>query len=99
MPAPGVLADLEAALGHRFARAELLEQALTHASIASNGTRPSLERLEFLGDRVLALAIASDLLRRFPDEDEGALARRLARIYVKTSGTDILGPFRTGGSV
>ncbi len=80
MSAPGVLADLETALGFRFERAELLEQALTHASIASSGARPSLERLEFLGDRVLALAIASDLLRRFPDEDEGALARRLASL-------------------
>ncbi len=80
MSASLVLADLETALGYRFERGDLLEQALTHASIASSGARPSLERLEFLGDRVLALAIASDLLRRFPDEDEGALARRLASL-------------------
>ena len=75
-----LLADLETALGHRFQRRELLEQALTHASAASADGRPSLERLEFLGDRVLALAIASDLLQRFSDEDEGALARRLASL-------------------
>ncbi len=72
--------DLQAALGHRFARGELLEQALTHASAAAAAGRPSLERLEFLGDRVLALAVASDLMRRFTDEDEGALARRLASL-------------------
>ncbi len=75
-----LLADLQTALGHRFRRRELLEQALTHASAASADGQPSLERLEFLGDRVLALAIASDLLRRFPDEDEGALARRLSSL-------------------
>ncbi len=80
MSARDVLADLEAALDHRFARGELLEQALTHASAASAGGLASFERLEFLGDRVLALAIASHLLRRFPDEDEGALARRLANL-------------------
>ncbi len=72
--------DLQAALGYRFARAALLEQALTHASVASADGRPSFERLEFLGDRVLALAVASDLIRRFPAEDEGALARRLASL-------------------
>lgn len=71
--------DLEARLGYRFARKALLDQALTHASAAGAG-RPSLERLEFLGDRVLALAIANDLIRRFPGEDEGALARRLASL-------------------
>ncbi len=80
MSGSDLLADLETALGHRFQRSELLEQALTHASAASADGRPSLERLEFLGDRVLALAIASDLLRRFSDEDEGALARRLASL-------------------
>ncbi len=74
------IVDLETALGYRFERKALLEQALTHASAASSGGKASLERLEFLGDRVLALAIASDLMRRFPDEDEGALARRLASL-------------------
>ena len=74
------LANLETVLGHRFRRSELLEQALTHTSAASVEDQPSLERLEFLGDRGLALAIASDLLRRFPGEDEGALGRRLSSL-------------------
>jgi len=74
------LTDLETALGHRFRRSELLEQALTHSSASSVDGQPSLERLEFLGDRVLALAIASDLLRRFPAEEEGALSRRLSSL-------------------
>lgn len=64
-------------LDHRFARSDLLRQALTHASIAGHATATrSNERLEFLGDRVLGLIVAHLLYDTFPDEDEGALARR-----------------------
>jgi ribonuclease III len=66
-------------LGHSFARAELLTQALTHPSIVQ-GRQPRsstpYERLEFLGDRVLGLVVADMLFQRFPHEPEGALARR-----------------------
>ncbi|MFQ5773311.1 MAG: ribonuclease III [Kiloniellaceae bacterium] len=85
-PAPGhAAADwdaLGARLGHRFARPELLVQALTHPSAASRGGagEESYERLEFLGDRVLGLIVADLLLRRFPHESEGALALRLAEL-------------------
>ncbi|MEQ7874680.1 ribonuclease III [Sphingomonas sp. ASV193] len=47
-------------------------RALTHGSAA----RESYERLEFLGDRVLGLAIARLLYERFPDEEEGKMSRR-----------------------
>jgi ribonuclease III len=72
---------LSATLGHRFARPELLTEALTHASAVSRqrgrrGGNQGYERLEFLGDRVLGLVVAELLWRRFPDEDEGALTRR-----------------------
>ncbi|MBE1236268.1 ribonuclease III [Phaeovibrio sulfidiphilus] len=60
-------------LGYRFQTPRLLEQALTHKSREG---RPSYERLEFLGDRVLGLVVARLLYERFPAEDEGALARR-----------------------
>ncbi|HET7365700.1 MAG TPA: ribonuclease III, partial [Burkholderiales bacterium] len=69
-------ADLEGALGHRFARAELLEQALTHRSHGSAHN----ERLEFLGDGVLGCAIAEELYRRFPDLPEGKLTRLRASL-------------------
>jgi ribonuclease-3 len=70
-------AGLEAALGHEFARPSLLAEALTHASTsAARGL--SYERLEFLGDRVLGLAMADVLIRSFPAEAEGDLARRHA---------------------
>ena len=67
-------------LGHEFARPELLEQALTHRSAADpkRSQLDSNERLEFLGDRVLALVIAEWLTERFPQEREGDLGKRLA---------------------
>jgi len=69
-------------VAHDFARPELLAEALTHRSALDR--QPDLkaafphgnERLEFLGDRVLSLAMADLLLRRFPHEREGDLARR-----------------------
>lgn len=72
------LAELQAALGYDFARPELLDEALTHASAAESGAWRSLERLEFLGDRVLSLVLAETLFRRYADESEGDLARRHA---------------------
>jgi ribonuclease-3 len=75
------LEGLEAALGHRFRRRDLIEEALTHASaVRRHGPRHSYERLEFLGDRVLGLVLAEMLLKAFPREVEGALARRLAQL-------------------
>jgi len=77
---------LEQALGHRFADPGLLEEALTHSSVASAGDRRRTnERLEFLGDRVLGLVVADMLFDRFPDEDEGALARRHAALVRRES--------------
>ena len=79
----------EAILGHRFARPELLREALTHRSAVlgrklargrtarGDGTE-SNERLEFIGDRVLGLLIAEWLAERFPQEHEGQLGPRLA---------------------
>ncbi|HVW72769.1 MAG TPA: ribonuclease III [Rhizomicrobium sp.] len=60
--------------GHKFHDETLLRRALTHAG--ADAAR-SNERLEFLGDRVLALVVAEELYRRYPQEDEGALTRRV----------------------
>ena len=80
-PKPAALLAAEASLGHEFARAELLCEALTHRSAAHgrNGAG-SNERLEFIGDRVLGLLIAEWLAERFPHEREGELGRRLAHL-------------------
>ena len=77
------LDKVAAALGHRFAKPSLLEDALTHpgASQPRNPKRRiAYERLEFLGDRVLGLVVAEMLFKRFPDEKEGDLARRHASL-------------------
>ena len=79
MTGTDALEDIEAALGHRFADRALLEEALTHASAAMPG-RPSLERLEFLGDRVLGLGLAALLSEAHPEDGPGDLARRHARL-------------------
>ena len=70
------LKDLSARIGHDFADPALLKLALTHSS-ARAGARPNddNERLEFLGDRVLGLAIAELLANSFPKAREGELAR------------------------
>jgi len=72
------LAALAEALGHSFEKPALLERALTHASLtgADVDRLSSYERMEFLGDRVLGLVIAEMLLRRFPEEPEGDIAKR-----------------------
>ncbi len=64
---------LSDALGHDFKQPDLLEQALTHPSAA---TKATYERLEFLGDRVLGLVVADMIYHAYPQEPEGALARR-----------------------
>jgi len=66
-------------LGYRFRDPALLSEALTHASLDGGRKEkrgPDNERLEFLGDRVLGLVIATHLLETFPQADAGALARR-----------------------
>lgn len=67
---------LEQGLGYRFARSELLIQALTHRSYGS----PHNERLEFLGDGVLNCVIAAELFERFPNLKEGELSRLRANL-------------------
>ena len=77
----GALDSLLARLGYRFRKPELLHQALTHPSLQPGSAgRGPYERLEFLGDRVLGLVVADMLYRNFPDENEGALARRHAAL-------------------
>lgn len=59
----------------------LYEQALTHGSASA----VHYERLEFLGDRVLGLAMARWLYMRFPQEKEGQLSRRFNQLVAGES--------------
>lgn len=69
--------ELERRLGHKFKNQELLERALTHASVRGGGAaKRDNERLEFIGDRVLGLAIVEAVSEALPKAREGELARR-----------------------
>jgi len=82
---------LEARLGHAFADRGLLVKALTHASAAdvSDVSRDSYQRLEFLGDRVLAITIAAMLYDAFPAADEGELARRFNQLVRRETCAEV----------
>ena len=80
-------ASFAAQTGYTFKNPDLLTLALTHSSQA-HGPDNHNERLEFLGDRVLALVIAEELFSRFPDSPEGEMARRLnAMVRKETCAT------------
>ena len=79
---------LQESLGVAFADAALLEQALVHDSFVSEFPgvfRESNERLEFLGDAVLDLIVAQELVARFPDSPEGHLTQMRASLVNKSS--------------
>jgi ribonuclease-3 len=102
-PATGKWPDsgrLEERLGHVFGDRQLLERALTHVSANKQGAprSASYQRLEFLGDRVLGLAIAELLFATFPRAPEGEMSRRLAELVRKETCADValdwdVGPF------
>jgi ribonuclease-3 len=95
--------SLEERIGYRFSDPKLLDTALTHVS-AGGGPHQTYQRLEFLGDHVLGLAISDLLFRTFPKATEGELSRRLADLVRKETCAEAavamdLGPFiRLGNS-
>lgn len=72
-------------LGHDFKQAQLLTQALTHRSYG----HPNNERLEFLGDSVLNLAVADQLYQRYPKLPEGDLSRLRASLVKEATLAEI----------
>ena len=103
--------DLEKALCYQFKDRASLERAVTHRSVQARATRSSsesgkpgesgrndYERLEFLGDAVLDLAVAQLLLEFYPDAREGELSKMRAAIVNTASLAEIarslnLGPY------
>lgn len=65
---------------------KLLSKAL---QLSSGGKRPTYERLEFLGDRVIGLVVAEVLYQKFPKEDEGAMAKRFVALTREETLADI----------
>lgn len=82
------LAAFQKRIGHRFTQPELLIRALTHGSISSP-TRADNQRLEFLGDRVLGLVMAAELLEHDRAATEGQLAPRFNALVRKETCAEI----------
>ena len=61
----------------KFKKRSLLIQAMTHKSVDQDLNN---EKFEFLGDRVLALALSKKLFDLYPKEKEGVLDKRFARL-------------------
>ena len=91
------IGELERQLQYSFTDQRLLTTALTHSSVAPDFAR-NYQRLEFLGDRVLALIVADLLMRHYPHAAEGELAPRLNALVQKQTCAEIarqiaLGPW------
>lgn len=83
-----MIKDLENAIGYRFKRITLLQNALAHSSFANERWHDSLmsnERLEFLGDSILGMVVAEHLYRNYPDRPEGELTRMRADMVCEAS--------------
>ncbi len=68
--------EFENIIGYVFKTKDLLVEALTHRSYLNENTKwhlPHNERLEYLGDAVLELAVSEALFRKFPNEAEGKM--------------------------
>ena len=76
---------LEERLGHVFQNRKLLETALTHPSFGGDHHVPHYQRLEFLGDAVLELAVSRYLYFEVPEVDEGKLTRIRAALVREES--------------
>lgn len=78
-------------ISYQFKNINLLEESLTHSSHVSRdkGKGYSNERLEFLGDRVLGLVIATKLFKDFPKDVEGLLARRHAHLVSRDTLAEV----------
>jgi len=93
------LAAFERALGHSFATRQHLLDALTHRSYAYEFAGPGVvsnERLEFLGDAVLALVASDQLYAHYPDADEGALTQIRAALVRTSTLARFAGQFDLG---
>ena len=84
--------DLPSILQYSFRQPGLLKQALTHPSAVAEReprTKSTYDRLEFLGDRVLAIVVAGVLYEKFPDAPSGDLARRFNELVRRETLADV----------
>ena len=94
-----MIKDLEAAIGYSFQNITLLQNALTHSSYANERWHNSLmsnERLEFLGDSILGMVVATYLYQTFPDRPEGELTRMRADMVCEQTLAAVAGRIDLG---
>jgi ribonuclease-3 len=89
---------LEERIGYQFSNRDLLITALTHSS-AVNDAMASYQRLEFLGDRVLALVISEMLIETFPRAPEGELAQRLTSLVRNEACAEVARTLNLGEAI
>ena len=77
------LNKLEKICGYHFRNRSYLKQAFTHRSITSN-PRKNYERLEFLGDAVIDIVVSKELMKEFPESDEGILTQKRSALVQKS---------------
>lgn len=94
------LDDLSRRIGYHFDNRNLLECALSHRSWCSeNGGAISNERLEYLGDSVLGLAVTESTYRDYPDLSEGGLAKIRASVVNATVLAAVAAEYGLGDAI
>lgn len=91
--------ELEAKLNYHFKDSKLLETALTHPSFGGDHHVPHYQRLEFLGDAVLELAVSRYLFFELPEVDEGKLTRIRAYLVREETLCRAAGRLGLGGFI
>lgn len=81
----GSIRELEEKLGYRFKNSAYLKRALTHSSYSGGKNNGSNERLEFLGDSVLQIAVSLYLFTNMKTVPEGGLTKLRASIVCENS--------------
>ena len=77
------LTQIEQKCGYRFKNKSYLDQAFLHRSISTK-PRENYERLEFLGDAVIDIVVSRELMREFPEGDEGILTQKRSALVQKS---------------
>ena len=76
------VSSVEKKINYIFHNKDYIRQAFTHKSLDTS-PRKNYERLEFLGDAVLDIIVSRELMREFPEGDEGLLTQRRASLVQK----------------
>ncbi len=94
------LKEVAGRLGHDFKDLKLLKRAMTHSSvIGDKQSSESYQRLEFQGDRVLALMVTDMLMAEFPHANEGDLARRLTALVRNETCVEVARELNLGPAI